>query len=230
MPDYEIKRWSTENFDIHSVRLTEEAFNARKWAFAADYIRVYALYTEGGIYLDSDVMLYGDLSKLLDSDFVSAVEYHPTMSDKITNKERLNSDFERISKELKVLGTGIQAAVLASVPGHPLMKRCKDFYETLTLDRLLANRYTAPTVIGYNSEIYGFRYVDREQRLKENIHLYPTTIISNFDQKNKKSLAVHWCAGSWGNRTAMGRLKHWLNTFYVYRKIRDTLKSCFVKG
>ena len=56
MPDYEWKLWNTENFDIeNSIPYVKDAFACKKWAFVADYIRLYALYTEGGIYLDSDV-------------------------------------------------------------------------------------------------------------------------------------------------------------------------------
>ena len=52
MPDYEIKLWNMETFDVSSAPVyVQEAVKARKWAFAADYIRMYALYTEGGIYL-----------------------------------------------------------------------------------------------------------------------------------------------------------------------------------
>ena len=47
MPDYEIKLWITENFDVSSVPYVKEAFDSRKWAFAADYIRLSSLYTEG---------------------------------------------------------------------------------------------------------------------------------------------------------------------------------------
>ena len=44
-----------DNFDVDSVAFVKEACNLKKWAFACDYIRAYALYHEGGIYLDSDV-------------------------------------------------------------------------------------------------------------------------------------------------------------------------------
>lgn len=47
-PDYEIIKWDTKRFDVNSCGLTKEAFAAKKWAFAADYIRTYALYTMGG--------------------------------------------------------------------------------------------------------------------------------------------------------------------------------------
>lgn len=55
MPDYEIVLWDRKRFDVNSVSWVKEAFEAKKYAFAADYIRLYAVYTEGGIYLDSDV-------------------------------------------------------------------------------------------------------------------------------------------------------------------------------
>ena len=57
MPEYELVLWDTNKFDITSIPFVHEAYQQRKWAFAADYIRLYALYTEGGIYLDTDVIV-----------------------------------------------------------------------------------------------------------------------------------------------------------------------------
>ena len=66
VPDYEIKLWNTENFDMSKAPVyVREAFEQRKWAFAADYIRMYALYTEGGIYLDSDVKVLKSFDEFL---------------------------------------------------------------------------------------------------------------------------------------------------------------------
>ena len=65
LPDYEIWLWDTKRFDIHSTKWTEQAFAAKKYAFAADYIRLYALYNYGGIYLDSDVIVYKSFNDLL---------------------------------------------------------------------------------------------------------------------------------------------------------------------
>lgn len=55
MPDWTIKEWNEDNFDIHCNRYVEEAYANKKWAFVTDYVRVYALYHEGGVYMDSDV-------------------------------------------------------------------------------------------------------------------------------------------------------------------------------
>ena len=78
MPDYEWKLWSLENFDLASApQFVRDAVKARKWAFAADYIRMYALYTEGGFYLDSDVKVLKRFDDFLDYQFISSVEHHP---------------------------------------------------------------------------------------------------------------------------------------------------------
>lgn len=65
LPDYEVWLWDTKRFDVNSTLWTRQAFNAKKYAFAADYIRLYALYNYGGIYLDSDVLIYKSFDTLL---------------------------------------------------------------------------------------------------------------------------------------------------------------------
>ena len=46
MPEYRIKKWDKKAFDIHSVKWVEDAYAQKKWAFCADYIRAYALFTD----------------------------------------------------------------------------------------------------------------------------------------------------------------------------------------
>nr|WP_285815460.1 glycosyltransferase [Phocaeicola sartorii] len=55
LPDYEIKEWNESNFNIDMYRYTREAYESGKFAFVSDVARLYALYTEGGIYMDTDV-------------------------------------------------------------------------------------------------------------------------------------------------------------------------------
>lgn len=67
MPDYEYRLWDEDSFDVTSVPYVKEAYEARKFAFVTDYVRLYALYTEGGIYMDTDVEVlkpYDDLLEL----------------------------------------------------------------------------------------------------------------------------------------------------------------------
>lgn len=65
MPDYEIRLWDEDNFDVDSVRYTREAYSQKKYAFVSDYVRLYALYREGGLYLDTDVMVLKSFDDLL---------------------------------------------------------------------------------------------------------------------------------------------------------------------
>ena len=65
LPDYEIMLWDTKRFDVNSTPWTKEAFEAKKYAFVADYIRFYAVYNYGGIYLDSDVEVLKSFDRLL---------------------------------------------------------------------------------------------------------------------------------------------------------------------
>ncbi len=54
LPDYEFKLWNEENFDINSSEWCKGAYENKKYAFVADYVRLIALYKNGGIYLDTD--------------------------------------------------------------------------------------------------------------------------------------------------------------------------------
>ena len=55
LPDYELVLWNEDNFDTNSVLYVKQAYENRKFAFVTDYVRLYALYNEGGIYMDTDV-------------------------------------------------------------------------------------------------------------------------------------------------------------------------------
>lgn len=63
-PDYKIMCWNEENFDIQKNSFVKWAYRNKKWAFVSDYVRMYALYYHGGIYLDTDVELVKNLDEL----------------------------------------------------------------------------------------------------------------------------------------------------------------------
>lgn len=62
---YEIKEWNEDNFDINYNKFTKQSYDLKKYAFTSDVIRLYALYTEGGIYLDTDVEVFKSLNEFL---------------------------------------------------------------------------------------------------------------------------------------------------------------------
>ena len=78
LPDYEIMLWDTNRFDVNSTLWTKQAFEAKKYAFVADYIRFYAVYNYGGIYLDSDGEVIRSFNKFLNLPYFVCSEAVPT--------------------------------------------------------------------------------------------------------------------------------------------------------
>ena len=66
-PEYKIICWNEENFDVTENQYAKEAYDAGKWAFVSDYVRLKVLYNEGGIYLDTDVELIKPLDNLIET-------------------------------------------------------------------------------------------------------------------------------------------------------------------
>ncbi len=65
MPDWKYKLWNEDTFDVNSLPYTAEAYAAKRYAFVTDYVRLYALQTEGGVYMDTDVEILKPLDDLL---------------------------------------------------------------------------------------------------------------------------------------------------------------------
>lgn len=66
-PDYEIIEWNEDTLDISSHLYSKQAYDAKAWAFATDYFRLWIVYTHGGIYLDTDVQVIKPLDPLLEN-------------------------------------------------------------------------------------------------------------------------------------------------------------------
>lgn len=65
LPDYELRLWNEDNFDVAAIPYTREAYERRKYAFVSDYVRLYALKNHGGVYMDTDVEVIRSLDRFL---------------------------------------------------------------------------------------------------------------------------------------------------------------------
>ncbi len=180
MPDYAIKCWDDRSFDFDSVPFVREAINAKKYAFAADYVRLFALYTEGGIYLDSDVLVNKSFDEFLNNDFFCGTEAFL-----IGN----------------VVHYRMEAAIMGSSKNHPFVEKCMSFYYNNKFDiERLSKDFVMPAVISKFAEEYGYNYENRKQQL-DGIIVYPTSVFTNTlrrDTSNVNELyAIHQNAGSW---------------------------------
>ncbi|MBR3932782.1 MAG: glycosyl transferase [Clostridia bacterium] len=66
-PDYKIVCWNEDNFNINQNKYAKEAYEAEKWAFVSDYVRLKVLYEEGGIYLDTDVEIIKPIDPIVEN-------------------------------------------------------------------------------------------------------------------------------------------------------------------
>ena len=207
-PDFEIRCWRMKDFDWDRMpEWVKQAVELRKWAFACDYLRLWILYHEGGIYLDADVFMLKDPGEFLDTDFFSAVEYYR----ELCPDPGKYLDGEGRPKDGYVPGFGLQAAVMGSTAGHPFPAACMEFYETHPLiqeDGSLYSAALAPGIQAKAAEAFGFRYRDQEQYLTPRMMIYPHEYFAGgFSQLSSQSRMLHLCSGSWRDMSLFRRLK-----------------------
>lgn len=188
LPNYQIKCWDSNSFDFDSVDYVREAMEVKAYAHTSDYVRLYALYTEGGIYLDSDVEVFKSFNELLEYRFFTGVEQFPIFYSK-----------HRISQ----ICNHLQAAIMGSETGHPFVKDCLDLYNTLHF-KIYDDKYDyseIPERITRIMESYGFLRENRMQFLKDGIAVFPNNIIASNTEKKvpEECIAYHWGVKSWGN-------------------------------
>ena len=78
MPDYEIKAWNEDNFDVNIIPYTQQAYEAKKYAFVSDYARFWILYHEGGLYFDTDVEMVKSFDDILEQGAFMGLEIDGT--------------------------------------------------------------------------------------------------------------------------------------------------------
>lgn len=201
MPDYEIRLWNGSNFDLDSApEYVRQAVAKRKWAFAADYIRLHALHAEGGIYLDSDVMVLKPFDPLLNHSFMTSLEYHPTQCEGTGAYEMVDAHGNRIADGY-LAGIMLQAAVMGAEKGSQFVADVMKWYadkQFIRADGLLETSIVAPQIYARVAEDYGFKYVDKDQQLSDGVMIYRSEIFAgNRHEVTPASFAIHYCAHSW---------------------------------
>ena len=67
MPDWKYMRWDETNFDVASAPLyVRQAYEAKKYAFVSDYVRLWALEQHGGLYMDVDFEVFRPFDDLME--------------------------------------------------------------------------------------------------------------------------------------------------------------------
>lgn len=96
LPDYEIKCWNEGNFDVNGYDFTKKAYQFKKFAFVSDVCRLHALYQEGGIYLDTDMLVIKGFQDLLQHKFFIGKEREDLISAGIIGTEKNSKTIESL--------------------------------------------------------------------------------------------------------------------------------------
>lgn len=175
-PDYEIIEWNENNFDLESNAYVKEAYSAKKWAFVTDYVRLFAMYNYGGVYMDTDVELVGSLDDFL--------------------KHQAFSGFES-SKD-------IPTGIMACKKGFTLFKEFLDYYKDrhFITDDGSFDLTTNVSIITNICEKYGLKRNNTLQNINGFI-LYPSDVfcpknyLTGEIKRTKNTIAIHHFSGSW---------------------------------
>jgi len=203
---FEIIEWNEKNFDINSHPFAKAAYEAKKWAYVSDYIRAYVIYNEGGIYLDTDVIVLEDLTTLLSNK--AFVGY-----------EEPNYPF---------------TAVFGAIPKHPLLKKILDYYDNVEFaydSKDEMKNVNTKIVSDILVQEYNCKLGNQEQLLKDGIKVYQESVLCNPSAESK---TIHVFTGTWMEekmsikRKIIKMFKPYLKTKFsagLYRKYYSSKKN-----
>lgn len=183
LPDYEIKEWNEDNFDVNAIPYTAEAYQAKKYAYVSDYARFWILYQYGGLYFDTDVEVIKPLEDLIERGSFMGCEKNA-------------SDLNRYPDVNPGIGLGVE-------PQLPFLKEMLDIYASLSFNEENKNG-VYKTIVDYTSEMlhkYGLENKDGIQQVA-NITIYPKDYFNPLEHVNQLSItpntrSIHHYAGTW---------------------------------
>lgn len=178
LSDYKLILWNEDNFDINNNQYVKEAYEAKKYAFVTDYVRLYALYHYGGIYMDTDVEVLKPLDKFLN------------------HRVFIGCEREKV----------IQTGLIGSAPNHAMVEKILNSYNNkkFVLDNGSLNLVPNPQIITpILIEHFNWIPKNKYQVLIEGVTVYPIEYFCAKDCRtgkvtiNENTYAIHHFSGSW---------------------------------
>ena len=201
LPDYDFRLWDMEAIADIDSQFLKETLLMKKWAFAADYVRLYALYHEGGIYLDSDVIVFKSFNDLLDNHVFIGKE----QSLHITPVECQWAQF-------------LSSHCMGAEPQSDFIKDCLRYYEDRRFiqsedeklpQSLRYNYVILPYIQAAIAHQYGYDWRPQTQMIQQcesGLVVYPSDYFDGFDYLTC-SYCQHLALGSWRRDSGLGKKK-----------------------
>ena len=199
LPDYEIKEWNEDNFDVNIIPYTAEAYAQKKYAFVSDYARFWILYKYGGLYFDTDVEVIRPLDDIIARGPFMGCETDATKG--------------ATQSVAPGLGLGVNPGL-----GRNLIKQMLDYYE--------GKHFTFTSGVGQETVVHiatrilfenGMQNVQGIQQV-DGFWIYPKEYFCPIDVTTMRihptpnSRTIHHYAGTWidGKRATLMKLKYML--------------------
>ena len=204
LPDYEIKEWNEDNFDVNIIPYTRDAYADGKYAFVSDYARFWILYHYGGVYFDTDVEVIKQMDDI--------IERGPFMGLEIAGRN---------GKIAPVLGLSCES-------GNPVYKIILDGFAALDyhLPDGTRNPYTMIPMVTDIMKEKGLTATGQVEEVS-GIFIYAPEYFNPLDdatgrlRKTENTRTIHWFMKSWmpGENRA---------TVFVKRLIRRVFGESFI--
>ena len=194
LPDYEIKEWNEDNFNVNIILYTQQAYEAKKYAFVSDYARFWILFHYGGLYFDTDVEVIKSFDDIVERGAFMGLEIDGTKKD---------------TKIAIAPGLGLGADVGLPVYQEILNGFAKlDYYDAqgkrnnFSMIPMVTNMFIQRGLIanGQIQQLYG-------------ITIYPQRFFNPYNSINGKlqltpeTHSIHWFSASWMEPKALWMVK-----------------------
>lgn len=213
LPDYKIMKWSEENVDLEACPFIKGAYENKKWAYIADYVRAKAMYEYGGIYFDTDMEVTKDISHLLDHSFLG-VEDSGHVAVGVWNEVKTHSE---------------------------VAKRLLETYDSMkSFDPENMATYSIPILISSILRDYGAVHASSDvQDLQNGMKIYPRDYFYPYSYNrddnvfSNNTCMIHYYDASWvplKERIELGMVRKMgqenaINTLVAYRKAKHVVKK-----
>lgn len=209
MPDYEIKEWNEDNFNVNLIPYTQQAYAAKKYAYVSDYARLWILYHYGGIYLDTDVEVLKSLTPIIERGPYLGCE---NQIDESHARLQVNS------------GLG-----MASDKNNPLVKNMMELYHGKEF--VLKENNSVVTIVSIISDMLykrGLKSIN-EIQLVDSFYIYPAEYFASRRiaeytiPRTDNSYSIHHYMGSW--ESPYIKLKNNISKVLGHRLTRVMVKA-----
>ena len=195
LPNYTIKEWNEDNFDVNMISYSKEAYSAKKYAFVSDYARFWILYNYGGLYFDTDVEVIKPIDDIIARGNFMGYECSLQGDDNNGNKAVAPG-----------LGLGVNPGLGLGVnPGLGIIKDILINYENCHF-LIDGKQNTSKTIVNFTTEVFekaGITKFTEDIDFSSGVYLYSPEYFCPLDHHTgllnitSKSRTIHHYSASW---------------------------------